>query len=342
MYNLQKYYEYILPAAFIVGGIIIGFIIEKIIFSMIRKKTGRESKYGEIAISSMRGILVLLFLIIGIWVVVEIVPMSAGLHGFLVKVLLVIVIFSVTFVISRAAAGFIKFYSHKTAGVLPATSLFVNITYLVIYSIGLMVILQTLGISITPVLTALGVGGLAVALALQDTLSNLFAGLHIIASGNIKTGDYIEVEGGYAGFVSDITWRNTTIKVLPNNLVVIPNKKLAESVIINYSLPEQELSVLVQMGVGYSSDLRKVERVTKEVISEVMKEVEGGVPEFTPVIRFHTFGDSSIQFTVVMRAKEFANQFLLKHEFIKRVHERYRKEKIEIPFPIRTVFLKNK
>ncbi len=340
MEDFNKYMEYFIPAAIVVCAVILGFIVEKIIFAIIRRKTGKTSRNAEIAIGSMKGLVILLFIIIGLYIDIEIVTMSPRLHDFLGNVLLVLVIFTVTFVIARVVIGFIRVYSAKTEGVLPSTSIFVNITYIVIYLIGLMVILQTLGISITPILTALGVGGLAVALALQDTLANLFAGLSLIASGKINVGDYIEVEGGYAGFVTDITWRYTSIKVLPNNLVVIPNKKLAESIITNYSLPEDDLSVIVQMGVGYGSNLEKVESVTKEVVANVMNEVQGGVPEFEPLVRFHTFGDSSIQFSVIMRAREFPDQFLLKSELIKRLHLRYRKEGIEIPFPIRTVYLK--
>ncbi|MGB4340220.1 MAG: mechanosensitive ion channel family protein [Candidatus Hydrothermia bacterium] len=107
----------------------------------------------------------------------------------------------------------------------------------------------------------------------------------------------------------------------------------------NYNLPEAELSVLVQIGVSYDSDLKKVERVTIEVAREVLREVSGGVPEFDPLIRFHTFSEYSIKFSVILRAKQYTDNFLLKHEFIKRLHERYKEEGIVIPYPIRTVYL---
>jgi small-conductance mechanosensitive channel len=106
-------------------------------------------------------------------------------------------------------------------------------------------------------------------------------------------------------------------------------------------MPDKELAVPLNVGISYQSDLKKVEQITKEVAKEVMKEVDGGVPEFEPLIRFHTFGDFSINFTVILRAKEFNYRSFLIHEFIKRLHERYKKEGIEIPFPIRTVYLKS-
>ena len=105
----------------------------------------------------------------------------------------------------------------------------------------------------------------------------------------------------------------------------------------NFMRPEQELTILVQVGVAYDSDLDQVERVTAEVVAEVMKDVEGALPEHEPVIRFHTFGDSRIGFTVILGVGEFSDQYRIKHEFIKRLHRRYRREGIRIPAPTRTV-----
>jgi small-conductance mechanosensitive channel len=220
---------------------------------------------------------------------------------------------------------------------MPVTSLTQNIARIIIFGIGILIILNSLGISITPILATLGVGGLAVALALQDTLSNLFAGFHIIAARQIKVGDYVKLDTGEEGYVTDITWRTTKIRMLPNNVVLIPNEKLTKAIVTNYYLPDREMAVLVNLGVHYNSDLEKVEKVTCEVAKEVMKTVAGGVPDFQPFIRYNTFGDFSIGFTVILRAREFVDQYLIKHEFVKRLHERYAKEGIVIPYPIRAI-----
>jgi small-conductance mechanosensitive channel len=95
--------------------------------------------------------------------------------------------------------------------------------------------------------------------------------------------------------------------------------------------------VLVQVGVDYASDLGRVEQFVSEVGGEVMAQVRGGVPDFVPFIRYHTFADSSINFTVILRAKEFTDQYLITHEFVKRLHVRFDDEGIVIPFPIRTI-----
>ncbi len=217
------------------------------------------------------------------------------------------------------------------------SSLFANVVKIVIILLGALLILNHLGISITPILTTLGIGGLAVALALQDTLSNLFAGMYIALDNQVKVGDYIKLDSGEEGYVEDIGWRVTKIRQLPNNMVLIPNSKLAQAKITNYELPSSDLAVLVQVGVHYDSDLEKVERVTCEVGKEVMQTVSGGVPDFEPFIRYHTFGDFSINFTVILRAKTFVDRYLVTHEFIKRLHKRYKEEGIVIPFPITAI-----
>ena len=188
-------------------------------------------------------------------------------------------------------------------------------------------------------MASLGIGSLAVGLALQDTLSNLFAGFYLTLDRPARVGDYIRLESGEEGYVETIGWRSTQVRMLPNNMFVIPNSKLASSIFTNFYLPDRELAVLVDVGVSYNSDLKKVEKATIEVAKEVMKEISGGMPDFQPFIRFNTFADSSINFTVILRGREYVDQYLIKHEFIKRLHERYQREGIEIPYPQRTIHM---
>ena len=203
--------------------------------------------------------------------------------------------------------------------------------------IALLVVLDTTGVSITPLIASLGVGSLAVALALQSPLANFFAGIQILADKPIEIGQYIRLDSGEEGYVTRIGWRSTTVRALRNNLIVIPNSKIMDAIITNYYLPEKELSILMQVGVDYGSDLEQVERVTCEVAKEVLQSVEGGKKDVEPFIRYHTFDSSSINFSVILRAEEFVNGYLIKHEFVKRLHKRFKEEGIVIPFPIRTL-----
>jgi len=199
---------------------------------------------------------------------------------------------------------------------------------------------DSLKITITPFIASLGIGGVVVGLAMQDTLSNFFSWAYIVSNKPIRGGDYIQFEAGKEGYVDRIGWRNVRVRTLSNNILIIPNNKLVSSPVTNFYLPESELAVLVNVGVAYQSDLEKVEKVTIEVAREVLQETEGAVKEFQPFIRYNALGESSINFTVILRAKEYTDQHLIIHEFIKRLHRRYQREEIEMPFPTRTVYLK--
>ena len=294
----------------------------------LRGRVGRTRTVIVAAIASVAGFWCTLF---GIHSAVMSLPLRPDVSEYLRKLIMSGYIISATFVLARIAVGYVHAHAVKVRGVLPSTSIFSNMTRVAVYSLGALVLLQSLGIPITPVLGALGVGGIAVALALQDTLSNLFSGLHLIASRQVRPGDFIQLDSGEEGYVTDVTWRNTTIRELADNMIIVPNSQLAASRVRNYCQPNTELAVLVEVGVDYSCPLEKVERITIEVAREVMEEVPGGVPSFEPLVRYHKFGDSSVDFTVTLRAKEFTDQDLIKHEFIKRLHGRYEREGIEIP-----------
>ncbi len=342
-FDFQFLREYLLPLSFLAGGVVVGLIVEKFVVYELRKLAGRTKwELDDLVIRSLRGMPLLWLSLAGIYGMINNIAIRPGLLSFLQKALLVATIVSLTWASARFLVGFVNHYSAKVGGPLLSTSMFANLTRIFIFIVGTLIVLQSLGISITPILTALGVGSLAVALALQDTLSNLFAGIHIIASQQVRPGDYVQLDSSQEGYVTDITWRYTTIRALPNNMVIIPNSKLASAIVTNYYNPETQMAVRVPVGVSYASDLTRVEEISLEVARETMREVPGGVPDFEPVLRFHTFGESSIDFNVIMRCREFTDQFVIRHEFVKRLHRRFRAEGIEIPFPIRTVYLQKK
>jgi small-conductance mechanosensitive channel len=194
-----------------------------------------------------------------------------------------------------------------------------------------------MGIQIAPLITALGVGGLAVALALQDTLANFFAGLNIMATKQIKPGDYIRLDGGQEGIVYDISWRTTLLRVPRNQFIIVPNTKLAQSIVSNFNVSDEHaLSLPVTVSVAYGSDLAKVERIAVDAAREVSKRMEGSLPDAEPVVRFHTFADLGIRLDVIIRARRFTDQGVLRHELIKVLTQRFNAEGIQIPSPIQT------
>ncbi|HOM65484.1 MAG TPA: mechanosensitive ion channel family protein [Ignavibacteriales bacterium] len=335
--------QYIRVIVILFIAYIVGLIFDKVIHRKIKKWVAKTSfKYDDIIVNSFDNISLYLFLLLGAFIGLQSINISSNIYNIVEKIILILLIFLIIIAGSRIAVGFIDNYTEKINQYLPKSSIFQNITKILIFSIGALIILQTLGISITPIITAMGVGGLAVALAFQETLSNLFAGLNILASRQIKIGDFIKLDNGIEGFVEDISWRYTIIKQMPNNMVIIPNSSLASAIVTNFNLPDKEMNIIVQVGVSYDSDLEFVEKVTLEVAKDVMKTFPGSVPEFEPLIRFHTFGDFSINFNVILRAKEYADQFPIRNEFIKRLHKKYKEVGITIPFPITTVELYKK
>jgi len=298
--------------------------------------------WDEVVLKTIKSFIPFWGLLLALHISLSLTGLHPRLFTIINKALLILFILSLAMAGSRITIKVFDLYLATKAENLTRVTLFDIFVKILLYALAFILILNVLEINITPFITTLGIAGLAVSLALKDTLENFFAGLQILMAKQIKPGDFIKLESGEEGFVEDITWRNTTIRLFPNNLLIIPNSKLAGSRVVNYQLPSPELAVLVQVGVSYESDLERVERVTLEVARELMQTHPEGVPDFEPLIRYHTFGDFSINFNVVLRAKEPQARYLISHEFIKRLHKRYLEGGIEIPFPIRTVYLYSK
>lgn len=255
------------------------------------------------------------------------------------------VLFALTgaYTLVRVAHGLMDYYGSTRPAFRGVQGTLEFATRLVVYAVAFMLVLDHLGVTITPILGALGIAGLAVALALQDTLSNFFAGLYISLDRPLREGDFVELDGGslgnIKGYVVDVGWRTIRVRELSNNIFVVPNSRVASGVVKNYDLPESEMAALVQVSVAYESDLEHVERVTIEAAKAVLRETPGAVSHFEPFIRYHTFADSGIGFTVILRCRSFVDQYLLTHAFVKALHARYLKEGITIPYPQRTLHL---
>lgn len=329
-----------LPAIIIAACIICaGIVIQKLINAYFHRLAQKDRwKGGNVFVRSLRGMIVLISVIVGIYVGLINSPLPVTSITWISKLHKVIIILIITIVLGRVLKGMLKAYTEREEGIRRSLSLFNTIISITVYSVGGLVILDSLGISITPIITALGVGGLAVALALQDTLSNLFAGIHITVAHVFRPGDYIVLNSGEEGTVNDITWRCTTLITQSNNVVVIPNSKLASSSVTNYSLPERSLDISVTFNVGFQSDLDKVEKVTLEEVNAVTKEMNLHKTEST--FRVKEMGDFAIKCSVSVTAHEFKQQFLLKHNIIKRLQKRFKQDGIEIPLPGRDVFIK--
>lgn len=331
----------IIPVIFLIWVIVL-FAVKRGVFaaiSALAKKT--KTSFDDVLVGALDLPLNLLIFTSGGAVVERFLPLAVEGNGELTGYLLIAfkatAIVAVIIFVDRFLTELLSIYSPRVEILRSSGGLARGVVRAVVIGLGILILLDSFGVSITPIIASLGIGSLAVALALQPTLENFFSGIQLILDKPISVGHFIKLESGEEGYVHKIGWRSTWVRMLPNNIVVIPNKSIVDSKIINYYYPDRELAVLVEVGVHYGSDLQNVERVTIAVAKEVQQQVSGAVKEFEPFIRYHTFDSSSVNFTVILRAREFVDNYLVKHEFIKRLHARYKQEGITIPYPIRAV-----
>lgn len=330
------YDQILLPAAFIIGGFAIGYFLEKVVLKrLVALADVTIWRADNVIFPAFRGIPVFWGGALGIYLAILFAAEDPIVEERLKALLVVALLWSATIVAARIGAGLVTTYAGRGTTFLPATSLIPGLIRLSIYVTGLLIILQTLDISITPVLTALGVGGLAVALALQDTLANVFAGLYLLAARQIRPGDYVRIDSGEEGYVADINWRSTSVRTIYDNMVIVPNARLASAIVTNFGLPHQDLLLRVPVPVAYGSDLDLVERVTAAAAQEAQRETTGRTDHEAPQVYLQTFGEFSLNLVVLLRVRDYYDQYRVRHVFMKRLLQRYREAGIEIPFPIR-------
>lgn len=217
------------------------------------------------------------------------------------------------------------------------------VTRLLFGLLAVIVVFENAGIHLTALWTTLGVGSVAVALALQETLSNLFSGLYLLADRPLSPGDYIKLDSGYEGYVLRVGWRSTSIRTLGNNLIVVPNATLAKAVLINYSKPEERMSFGIQVSVPYGTDPRLVERVLLEVAKEAAHDSGGGLLQYPEpsVSLIPGFGQSTLDFTLGVQVRRFVDQYQVQSDLRKRILDRFEKEGIGLPYPTQRFVLED-
>ncbi len=333
----------LIPLSIAIGVTIVLLLIRSTVFKILHKWAQRTGiKFDDIIIHSFKTPSIYWCIAIGLYMGIVFSKIPQNYAFYLNRTIHILIILSITFTLASLSSRIFKYYISKMEIPLPSTGLVNGTIKGIIIVVGILVALTFLGISITPIITALGVGSLAVALALQDTLSNLFAGIHILLERSIRVGDFVRLENGQEGYVEDISWRTTRIRMLPNNMIIIPNNKLAQTIVTNYYLPEKRMSLLIPVSVSYSSDPERVEKILVDEARKAVGKIDGLLGEPEPFVRFIPgFGESSLDFTLICHVREFVDQYYVQHELRKRIFKRFSEEGIEIPFPHRTVYLRD-
>jgi small-conductance mechanosensitive channel len=328
------WWKIILPVCVLIACVGAGFLIRKTFFSWLRGFSQRSGHHLDVVIIPiLRTPLIIWALILGL----DLAARSSALpHRYIApfnQSLEILWIVSLTIIAAQLAGNLVRTYSMRASGVEITTTLTKTLTQIFVALTGLVVLLNHLHVDIRPLLTALGVGGLAVALALQDTLANLFAGFYISVSSQFRIGDYVKLNSGEEGYVTDITWRSTTLRALANNYIFIPNSKLAQAIVTNYNLPSKRLGMSISVRVAFDADTERIERI---LVEEALRDkVAGLITEPPPNVSWNPgVGDSSVQLSLNFQVEEFVNQYGVQSELRKRVFRRFREEGIALPHPI--------
>jgi len=325
------------PGAFLLW-LLVALVLWRLLHRWLRS---RAAKTGSGPLAAVVGTVsvpvTIAIVVVGLWGLEGLLPLTGQVDNAVSIAARVLVLLAALIFLDRFIYRLLVHFKGRFAYIDITRGIVRGVLRLLVIIVGLLLLLDALHISLTPIVASLGIGSLAVALALQGPLSNLFAGLFVLADRTVRVGDYVKLDTGEEGYVTHIGWRHTRVRTVTNIAVIVPNSRLNTSVIQNLNLPQEEVAIYFPVGVSYASDLRRVEAVTIEVARQVQQEVPGAVRGFEPFVRYHTFDNSSVNFNVALRVTEFGATYLIKHEFIKALHERYRQEGIVIPFPIRTL-----
>ena len=310
-------------------GVLLGLILVAAVVQLVfqialkRRRATAPDALDTLIVEAIRGPAVLFIMILGLslsFLVLTSLTSPAyeslrGLAEWARRAWVIVVVAEVSYLASHLAQVLLAWYVREIAvrtstdldtKLLPPIRRVLPIT---IYSAGALVALQILEVPISPLLAGFGIGGLAVALAVQPTLSNFFSGTYLVTEGELNEGDFIEIEGWPSGYVVDVGWRSTKIRSRFNT---------------NYYTPTPALNVIVTGGVSYDSDLAHVDRVVAEVAQQTVDESDVAVKDSEPFFGFSEFGDSNIDFWVFVQAIDRTGSFTLKSDLVKRIHSRFR------------------
>jgi small-conductance mechanosensitive channel len=319
-------------------ALVLGFILNRA-FRRGAEKLGES--WGGLIFSLLESLPLPLLLLAALYTSLELLALPRPVERLGSKLILALVVIVIFYFPAKVLILFLRRMGRRKPGLEQVAEPAVFIVRALFAILAVVIILENLGISLTGVWTTLGVGSVAVALALQETLSNFFAGLYLLADRPVAFGDYIKLDSGQEGYVQRIGWRSATLRTLNNNLVMIPNSTLAKAVVTNYSLPEKRMAYSLPVSVAYGTDPQRVEKILVEIAQEAVRDgVEGLLGEPAPSASLIPgFGASSLDFSLGVQIRQFTDQYNVQSDLRKRILARFDREGIEMPFPTRTVQL---
>ncbi|MCB1146912.1 MAG: mechanosensitive ion channel family protein [Leptospiraceae bacterium] len=323
-------------------GVVTRIVITKPVFALVSKSL--EQAADREMFKSAANLTGPIFLVLGIRS--SVVPLETWMDNkieWFNNILNAVLIMTVTILLTRLAISLISAWGHKITKntetnvddqLLP---LVMGVSKALFYIFGALFAMSSLGINITPLIASLGALSFALGFAVKDSLSNFMAGIFLVLEETFMIGDKISIPGIGTGFIFDIGLRTTKLRTFDNELIVIPNNVLMNKEFKNYRLPDIKIRIVIPFSVAYGTDLDKV----RYEITDELKQMQGILEDPGLAVEFLEMADSSLNFQARFFVDDFSKQWDKKIEATDRVYRRLQVAGLEIPFPTRTVYMKN-
>lgn len=333
--EIKILYILILLGLFYLGSKILFWIIEKVIHAFVKRT---KTQIDDLILKKTHKYIVWLFFFIGLRIFI--LPLLD--LQILDRLNDSLIVLFVAFVVMGILDVFIDIWGKKWASKTKSTiddsliPLFHKFSRITLIIIAFILILHIWKVNITPFLASLGIAGIVLAFALQNSLSNIFGGISMILDKNISVGDTIKLNSGEFGKVLDVGIRSTKVKTFDNEVYIIPNGKLSDSVIQNFAQPDLSARVVIDFGVAYGSKPEKV----RKVVVDVMKKHKNVMKKPEPDVVFMDMGDFALKFQARCWVDNYSKRFDTKVQLVEQIYNALNKNKINIPFPTQTIYLK--
>lgn len=300
--------------AWVAGGIVAGVLVHFLVLRPLVRVAGRRNWTAVATVAAVTSTVVVLWgALAGLYIGLDGVLLPAHSQLFVNRTIVALAVLSATWVVARLCSTAVGAYGRHTDHRMFSISLYSSVVEAAILAVGLLTVLSTFGVSIAPLLTTMGLGGLAVALALRDTLANLFSGMQIVASRQIRPGDYVKFDFGVEGEVVDIQWRNTTVRDQQRDVVVVPNEKIVASVFTNYSSSGSEFIVPVAATLAWKGPAQQLETIAERAA----REAAGAKSR----VALTALNETNVQITAYLDVRDVTDRQRAAADFLRRLHD---------------------
>jgi len=324
---------------FFAGAKLIYFFLTHLVAKWTKKTT---TQLDDIILSKVKGPIFYIIVLAGIATAINFLPIPVLFKEISSKAVVSIVLVISCYLVAVFLNLLIKTWINKrkvVVGKARNESLVIisrKVLNLIIFILLIVFILSLWGVRVTGLVASLGIAGLIIGLALQNTLANIFGGIALIADGSFKIGDFIELESGETGKIIDVGLRSTRIESFDKgNEIIVPNSKLVMSKITNYGRPLIRLKMVVDIGVAYGSDIKRV----KQILLNCAKKTEGVLKNPSPYVYFMEMADFSLNFKIIFWIDSYKKRLEIQDKIISSAYEELQSQGIQIPFPTRTIYI---